>query len=91
MTRIRPKNRVNSKLVHLVDQDDEVVAEHLSQCLVDLGPVMSRNILAELDAKAGIYCAARQERDVAATELDKCRRRIDVLLAELRRKIVDGT
>src|SRR5438093_4281955 len=33
----RPKNRGDAQLVHLVDQDHEVMAQHLGQRLVDLG------------------------------------------------------
>ena len=32
-----PKDRVDPKLVHFVDQDHEIVAQHLGQRLIDLG------------------------------------------------------
>lgn len=54
------------------------------------GNEMGANILAELDGSARTYCAARQERDAAATGLDQQRRRIDALLAELRRELIGG-
>jgi len=53
---IRPKRRVNSKLVHLVNQHHDVVTEHFAQRLVD-----HRNIrlAAERVSKLTLHYAER--------------------------------
>src|SRR3990170_5056898 len=39
MSLFRPKSRVNPELVHLVDQHNEIMAEHLGERFVDLSRV----------------------------------------------------
>lgn len=57
MSLFRPKSRVNAKLAHLVNQHDEIVAQHLGERFVDLGRV---GLTAERVAKLTLDHAERR-------------------------------